>query len=934
MKQFLTFVFSLLFLSIQAQGFDKTLNEKFQLVSSTATKDGGIILTGFIPATSPLPPQMYIIKLDVSGNKQWSKVLLDMTPYVSELFPRLETVEDRDGNFWSSVSGFQKAPGLLTKLDKNGVVLLSKSTALTNIDIDILDNDIFIFGQNFGSLIPSLVRWNSRGDSLSMVGTAGLGLQRFPFYGFTIQKNSFLIYHNSDSTLSTQTRRYRFDGTLISTFNGQSNSQRQPFVYMRLFPTSDGGYIVADDSTNVSKIDSVGRFVWRKNNLGITPVGFPPFINSSLIAPKINSNEFVGIRLSQRPVGLDIRRFTGDGNIQNSNFFSFVGTIESPNLERSKKGGLILACNTQGTKLRIIKLDENGYFYPNFIKGNVFSDRDIDCKLSGNDIPIQRVTVVAKRTGFTDVLALTDTLGKYNLNVDFGEYNVSIVNPNPYMQACTPSVLKVINSNMTTDSADFALKSSFSCAIMQVDVSTPRLRRCFNNNYTVSYCNKGTATATGAYVNITLDSLLEFVSADKTVASKTGRTYRFNLGDIALNDCKTFDIVARVRCGDSTRLNQTLCVEAKIFPDTCGADNSLWSGANLTVNGSCLGDTVVFVVSNTGRAIAPASQATVVENLAARTVNIPALSPNSVFSQRFASNNNTWRMMVNQVANHPRSTQPTTFVEGCRRNSTTNFATGFAAGFANDDAHSSIDMDCQTIIGAYDPNDKTGYPLGTGATKAIGQNQDIEYIIRFQNTGTDTAFTVVIRDTIDIVNLDIKSIEWGASSHKYVPEIYRENILKFTFDNILLVDSFKNEPKSNGFVKFRIKQQKDVAFGTKIQNNAGIYFDFNDPVITNKTLHTVSKSVVSAIFDRDNSTYETIKFSPNPLTETAVFELKTPPLSISTFELYDVMGKRIIEQPFSGKTFEFQRKNLTTGVYVFKIMNDGKTLGVGKLMIQ
>ncbi len=289
---------------------------------------------------------------------------------------------------------------------------------------------------------------------------------------------------------------------------------------------------------------------------------------------------------------------------------------------------------------------------------------------------------------------------------------------------------------------------------------------------------------------------------------------------------------------------------------------------------------------------------------------------------------------MNQEPNHPRSTQPTAFVEGCRRTNTLPFATGFAAGFANDDGDFSLDVDCQPIIGAYDPNDKIGYPLGTGTTKAVGQNQDIEYMIRFQNTGTDTAFTVVIRDTIDITTLDLTSIEWGASSHKFKPEIYNTNVLKFTFDNILLVDSFTNEPKSNGFVKFRIKQKKDVAFGTKIQNSAGIYFDFNDPVLTNKTLHTVSKAIVTATFDVSNPTYETIKVSPNPATETMFFELEKGPLSIATFELFDVVGKRLVTENFSGKTFEFQRKSLPSGVYIFKISSDNKTLGTGKLVIQ
>ena len=124
----------------------------------------------------------------------------------------------------------------------------------------------------------------------------------------------------------------------------------------------------------------------------------------------------------------------------------------------------------------------------------------------------------------------------------------------------------------------------------------------------------------------------------------------------------------------------------------------------------------------------------------------------------------------------------------------------------------------------------------------------------------------------------IGRIEFGASSHLYETEIYGKGIVKFIFNNIKLVDSFKNEAKSHGFVQYRIKQKKDLAWGTKIYNSAGIYFDFNDPIITNRTEHTVGgKAIISAIIDKNTAANFPIKVSPNPFTETAVFEL---PLSI------------------------------------------------------
>ena len=57
----------------------------------------------------------------------------------------------------------------------------------------------------------------------------------------------------------------------------------------------------------------------------------------------------------------------------------------------------------------------------------------------------------------------------------------------------------------------------------------------------------------------------------------------------------------------------------------------------------------------------------------------------------------------------------------------------------------------RTITGAYDPNDKLA-STSSGNTDVWQLNEDewIDYTIRFQNTGTDTAFNVIITDTVSI----------------------------------------------------------------------------------------------------------------------------------------------------------------------------------------
>jgi hypothetical protein len=96
------------------------------------------------------------------------------------------------------------------------------------------------------------------------------------------------------------------------------------------------------------------------------------------------------------------------------------------------------------------------------------------------------------------------------------------------------------------------------------------------------------------------------------------------------------------------------------------------------------------------------------------------------------------------------------------------------------------------------------------------QTEYLEYTIRFQNTGTDTANTVVIEDQLDI-NLQWNSLVPFAWSHDVEIDVDYDGVATFTFENIMLADSNINEPASHGFVKFRINLKPNLSSGTIIQ---------------------------------------------------------------------------------------------------------------------
>lgn len=133
---------------------------------------------------------------------------------------------------------------------------------------------------------------------------------------------------------------------------------------------------------------------------------------------------------------------------------------------------------------------------------------------------------------------------------------------------------------------------------------------------------------------------------------------------------------------------------------------------------------------------------------------------------------------------------------------------------------------------SYDPNDKAIFPSREGNINLI--DEFLTYRIRFQNTGNDTAYQVIIRDTLDD-NLDLNTFELLSTEFELAPEIQirDERYLTFRFDNINLPDSTTNFNGSQGQVSYLIRAKDNVQEGTIIENTAHIYFDFNPPIITN-----------------------------------------------------------------------------------------------------
>jgi len=237
------------------------------------------------------------------------------------------------------------------------------------------------------------------------------------------------------------------------------------------------------------------------------------------------------------------------------------------------------------------------------------------------------------------------------------------------------------------------------------------------------------------------------------------------------------------------------------------------------------------------------------------------------------------------------------------------------------------------IFCAWDPNDKQVNPPGILAQNYTLMTDTLEYLIRFQNTGSDTAFNVVVIDTLNS-NLNLNTFEILENSHSMQTELKNDGALKMTFNNILLVDSIANEPESHGYIRYRILANTGLVDNTVVTNTAHIFFDFNPAVVTNTTLNTLVYVLPTGISEI-NKNNEVLVY-PNPFSQSTTIQFNNPASSKFTLYITDITGKIMFpELSTLGTKFTVDKNKLSVGMYFYKLIDTNTTkVRTGKLMIE
>ncbi|MFT6923855.1 MAG: putative repeat protein (TIGR01451 family) [Crocinitomicaceae bacterium] len=496
------------------------------------------------------------------------------------------------------------------------------------------------------------------------------------------------------------------------------------------------------------------------------------------------------------------------------------------------------------------------YFYNNRgVGGYVYLDLDQDCQREQGEVGLQgRMAIINPG----NIIVETNEMGHWHIDsLPIGSYTITIDTSGNWFHTC--SIIQsfdVLDPAANTLAPNFGMISLTPCTNPDVSISMPIIRPCFSDlkiHINVSNNSIATAAITSPVLELKLDSSLTILTSPIPYTPMGNDIYQINLNDLVPGANSSFTLESFLSC--DVQMGQSICLDATLIQiDSCfldtipgstgGANNSCLSPydqSSLEVDAWCTGDSLVFTIKNngppgTGDMSCYSPTKLYIDGQAFYSDSV-LLAGGEIDTLNYAGDGRTWRLEVLQHPKHPGNSFPNKTIELCGDEN--NWTSDLFNLLPHDDFNPNHDIYCGIATGSYDPNDKTPYPGGIGDSNYVYLDQNMEYRIRFQNTGTDTAFTVIIRDTLDF-DFDIFSVVSGASSHSYSFEKYGPRVLQWTFNNILLPDSTTNEVESHGFVHFKVQPLENSPEGTILNNTADIYFDFNEPIITNTTLNVLN----------------------------------------------------------------------------------------------
>ena len=494
------------------------------------------------------------------------------------------------------------------------------------------------------------------------------------------------------------------------------------------------------------------------------------------------------------------------------------------------------------------------------------------CAPAGRRMPARNMVLTAQPGGH---IAIADTGGNYTMILDTGRFAISQGIENNFLQrqvcpmANAPRTVSLPANGSAVVGQDF-INQTFDCPRLDLKVLSPRFRLCSKSRIVLQYQNDGVAEEPSARIRLNLPPEVRILNSNRPFRQDADSTYVFDLGRLgpgSNGELILQDTVACLRTPDSLA---RACYSARIEPlSLCSRIDPAtlaWDGAWLDATAQYLpaDDKVRITIRNRGAVMADSTPLMVLSNglaylrgkkkLAAGdslVVLVPPAIQGSVY------------VGITQTQNCPLGSNSSLFHSGRgKARAFLNFGSGLLETYTV--------QACPTFRFSYDPNEKLVEPSGE-----VEPGTTLDYTIHFENYGNDTAFAVSVADSLP-AGLDISTLKLGGSSHPYTVTVDGNTtnpVLYFTFNPIRLTAKKKDSVQSKGQVQFSIRTKPGVARGTIIANRAFIYFDRNDPVITEYVKTPIAQLPITSIRQQAGKEIGLVLY-PNPAQSTCHISLR------------------------------------------------------------
>lgn len=590
-------------------------------------------------------------------------------------------------------------------------------------------------------------------------------------------------------------------------------------------------------------------------------------------------------------------------------------------------------------QLFLVVKNDNGYV--DTVSGSTFLDLNEDCTIDGS---IPSGIIVAQPGNY---LTTADNEGNFELPLPEGEFSISTSIPSLGNLEAEPVCLDDVQTvtisaeDIQTEQLDFYFDMN-DCSDLDVTAFVGNTVICEPTSVTLRCSNNGPLAASDVSLTVEMPDQILVDSCSHSYALMSMNELEIQLGTMQGFSEESINVWGHVSCNEEF-LEDEACLAAFIHPlDECD-EESHWDGSQLTIEAYCNNqDEPHFEITNLGSAMEDSTSIWLLQDgilISSFQVQLQAYESITVFGPQTES---LLACVAEQAAGFPGEPTATSALQLCYPVDYSNQTSIQDEQGLNSNNHSDF---CTNILGAYDPNDKLVTPSGIGSDHCVAPRTRFNYTIRFQNTGNYFATNVRLVDTLSQY-LDLSAFEASLSSHDYELELVPKDgrhVLKVYFNEIYLPDSTLDILGSQGFFSYSISAKDSLEEGTRIENHAAIYFDYNNPIITNTVFNTIISEIKNEEWSYSiwptsiaKNPFEQMLIVPNPTNSISTIYLRDlaslqTPFSI---QFFDSGGKEVLRAQLpAARNFSFDTSTWKQGIYIIKITNAHHQPAFGKLFV-